>query len=238
MKAMRIHQLGELSNLALEEVDPPLLKAGHVIIRNLACGVNPIDWKTCTGGGAAPHIDHLPFTPGWESAGEVIAVADDVQDFKVGDRVMGLLSFPKPAGCLAQEVLASAQDICHLPDNLEPTIGGALGIAGLTAWQALFDKGALLPGQTLLVLGGAGGVGHLAVQIGVVHGAKVWATASPKNHDKLTNMGATCIDYHTQKLSDVLSPVDLIVDCVGGESPLMFSDGVHPDGVQIVNRGS
>ncbi|MGB0732479.1 MAG: NADP-dependent oxidoreductase [Pontibacterium sp.] len=233
MKAIQLHQFGELSNLVLEDIAPPKLQSGHVIVRNQACGVNPIDWKTCSGGGASAHIGALPFTPGWECAGEIIAVAEDVKDFKVGDHVMGMLAFPKQAGGLAEQVLVNAEHLCHRPDHLPVHLAGALGIAGLTAWQAVFEHGNLLGGQSVLVLGGGGGVGHLAVQIAHVHGAKVFATASSKHHALLSGWGASCIDYHSQKLSDVLEPVDLIIDCVGGDTAKTALTSLKKDGLMV-----
>ncbi len=234
MKAIRIHQFGDTDNLQLEEVAQPQLAAGEVLVRNQACGVNPIDWKTCSGGGAAPFIGDLPFIPGWEFAGVVEAVADDVSDFTPGDAVFGMIRFPDRAGCYAEYIAAPANEISKRPDSLDAVTAGGLCTASLTAWQALFDKGNLQAGQRVLVLGAAGGVGHLAVQIAKHAGAEVLGTASSRNHEFLRELGADQLfDYQSTDITTVINDVDLIIDCVGGDTGINALPCLKQDGVLV-----
>lgn len=218
MKAILLERFG-LDQLNVQQQPMPTLRAGEVRVRTAACGVNPIDWKTCSGGGAAPFIGELPFIPGWELSGTVDAVANDVTTFNVGDPVLGLLRFPEPAGCYAEYVAAPANELALCPASLDLVNAGGLSLAGLTAWQALFDKGNLQSGQRVLITAAAGGVGHLAVQLAKWKGAQVIATASAHNHDWLTQLGADqCIDYNHGKLADQVQNMDLVLDGVGGDS--------------------
>ena len=124
-------------------------------------------------GGAAPFIGDLPFIPGWEFAGIVEKVASDVTTFSVGDAVFGFIRFPERAGCFAEYIAAPTDQISLRPKELPVHAAAGLGLAGLTAWQALFDKGNLQASQQVVILAGAGGVGHLAIQLAHWAGAKV-----------------------------------------------------------------
>jgi len=218
MKALTLTAF-DLDQLSVQEQPVPSLKSGEVRVKTIACGVNPIDWKTCSGGGASPFIGELPFIPGWELSGTVDAVADDVSNFKAGDAVVGFLHFPQRAGCFAEYVAAPASELALRPAELDPIAAGGLPLAGLTAWQALFDKGNLQAGQRVLITAAAGGVGHLAVQLAKWKGAHVIATASAGNHSWLQALGADeCIDYNAAPLAEQVSDVDLILDGIGGDS--------------------
>ncbi|WP_420554695.1 NADP-dependent oxidoreductase [Neptuniibacter marinus] len=218
MKAIQISQFGSNEALSYTELTEPKLNSGEVLIKNQAAGVNPIDWKTCGGGGAAPFIGDLPFIPGWEFAGIVEKVASDVTTFSVGDAVFGFIRFPERAGCFAEYIAAPTDQISLRPKELPVHAAAGLGLAGLTAWQALFDKGNLQASQQVVILAGAGGVGHLAIQLAHWAGAKVITTASSTNHDFLKSLGADLvIDYHTQKITDHVENADLVIDCMGGD---------------------
>lgn len=234
MKAIRIHAFGDTSNLQLEDLPLPAPGAGEVRVRNQACGVNPIDWKTCSGGGAAPFIGDLPFVPGWEFSGIVDAVADDVTDFKPGDAVFGMIRFPAPAGCFAEYLCAPANEIALRPASVSAEAAGGMGIAGLTAWQALFDKGNLQAGQKVLILAAAGGVGHLAVQLAKWAGAEVIATASAANHEFLTTLGADqVIDYNSTDPATLIQDADLVIDGVGGDTGIQALNCLRTGGTLV-----
>ena len=221
MKAIRLHAFGGPENLNLEEVDTPAPARGEVLIRNRAAGVNPIDWKTCSGGGASAFIGELPYIPGWECAGSVEALGVGVDDFAIGDEVFGFLRFPEAAGCYAEYVCAPANQIARRPETLDPDAAAGLGLAGLTAWQALHDKAGVEPGQRVLVLAAAGGVGHLAVQLAKAAGAYVIGTASTANQAFLAELGCDeCIDYTSTNLSVGLRDLDIIIDGVGGATAI------------------
>jgi NADPH2:quinone reductase len=234
MKAIRIHQFGDTSNLNYEDIPVPTLHADEVLVRNQACGVNPIDWKTCSGGGAAPFIGDLPFVPGWEFSGIVEQVGDNVTHLQTGDAVFGMIRFPAPAGCYAEYIAAPASEVCKRPDALDAVTAGGLATASLTAWQALFDKGNLQAGQRVLVLGAAGGVGHLAVQIAKWAGAEVAGTASKGNHPFLTSLGADALyDYRDTDITTTLRDFDLIIDAVGGDTGIQALACLKPGGVLV-----
>ena len=234
MKAIQIHEFGDTNNLKLEDVPTPSLQAGEVLIKNQACGVNPIDWKTCSGGGAAPFIGDLPFIPGWEFAGVVEQVAADIRHLKAGDPVFGMIRFPDRAGCYAEYIAAPAAQICKRPPSLDSVTAGGLATASLTAWQALFDKGNLQSGQRVLILGAAGGVGHLAVQLAKWAGADVYGTASGRNHSFLRSLGASKLfDYQSTKLTDAVNNIDLIIDAVGGDTGIEALSCLKPGGTMV-----
>ncbi|WP_339891352.1 NADP-dependent oxidoreductase [Neptuniibacter pectenicola] len=234
MKAIQISEFGSNEVLSYTELAEPELNPGQVLIKNQAAGVNPIDWKTCSGGGAAPFIGDLPFIPGWEFAGTVAKIADDVTTFSVGDPVFGFIRFPERAGCFAEYVAAPVDQISLRPAELPVEAAAGLGLAGLTAWQALFDKGNLKASQRVVILAGAGGVGHLAIQLAKWAGAQVITTASAANHDFLTALGAdVVIDYHTQKITDHAKDVDLVIDGIGGQVGIEALACVKPGGTLV-----
>lgn len=234
MKALQISQFGSSEQLQYIELPKPELNQGQVLVKNAAAGVNPIDWKTCAGGGAAPFIGNLPFIPGWEFAGTVEEVADDVTEFKVGDEVFGFINFPERAGCFAEFIAAPADQISLRPKELPAEAAAGLALAGLTAWQALFDKGQLQASKQVVVLAGAGGVGHLAVQLAKWMGARVVTTASPENHEFLKELGADLvIDYRSANLTDHIHNVDLVIDGVGGEVGIDALRCVKPGGTLV-----
>ncbi|GGO77260.1 quinone oxidoreductase [Marinobacterium nitratireducens] len=218
MKASRIHAFGGPDALTCEEVPTPVIGDHEVLVRNRAAGINPIDWKTCSGGGAAAFIGKLPFIPGWEFAGIIEMVGTKVESFAPGDEVFGFIRFPEAAGCYAEYVAAPVAQIARKPSSLSFSEAAGLGLAGLTAWQALHDKGQLQAGETVLVLAAAGGVGHLAVQLARAAGAEVIGSASATNHDYLRSLGCSrLIDYHTQDLATEVQGADLVIDGIGGE---------------------
>ena len=234
MKAIRLHAFGGPENLTLEEVETPSLQPGEVLIRNRAAGVNPIDWKTCSGGGASGAIGELPFIPGWECAGTITAVGPGVTAYKPGDEVFGLLRFPAPAGCYAQYVAAPAEQIALRPAELDPSAAGGLGLAGLTAWQALHDKAQLQAGQRVLILAAAGGVGHLAVQLAKAAGAYVIGSASGHNQAFLQTLGCDeTLDYSATPPAQAISNVDIIIDGVGGAAAIDALSCLKPGGLIV-----
>lgn len=217
MKAVHAPLLSTPCQLTVAETPEPVLNAGEVLVHTYAAGINPIDWKTCSGGGVAPTIKHLPFIPGWEFSGQVIACGTGVTGFNSGDTVCGFIRFPEPAGCMAEYISVPASQVCLCPDSCDKVEMAALPLAGLTAWQALFDKGRLQAKQRVLVLAAAGGVGHLAVQLARWAGAYVIGTASAAKQQTLLELGCNeAIDYQSTQLAGTVANIDLIIDAVGG----------------------
>lgn len=234
MKAIRIHAFGGPEQLRLEEIECPAPGPGEVLIRNRAAGVNPIDWKTCSGGGASGFIDSLPFCPGWEFAGAVESCGEGVTSLRPGDEVLGFIRFPAPAGCYAEYLIAPAEQLSLRPAGLDPLTAAGLGLAGLTAWQALFEVGQLEAGRRVLILAAAGGVGHLAVQLAKWKGAQVIGTASAGNRAFLQGLGCDeVIDYNRQPVENLIHNVDLVIDGVGGDNAIRALQCLRPSGTLV-----
>ncbi|GAA3582878.1 NADP-dependent oxidoreductase [Marinobacter xestospongiae] len=220
MQRIVYHRFGEADELSLETAAVPLPGTGQVCVRVAGAGLNPIDWKTRKGlGFAARQIEsHLPWTPGYDMAGEVIAVGDDVTTLARGDRVMGMIGFPGDGGGYAQYALARADELAIVPEELDLVSAGAVPLAALTAWQGLFEVAELEPEQKVLIHAGAGGVGHFAVQFALERGAHVIATASAANRDFLNALGVhEVIDYATMDFVDECYGLDVVLDLVGGD---------------------
>jgi len=221
MRRVVYDHFGDTDVLRIESSTIPEPGAEDVLLRVAGAGLNPIDWKTRKGlGFAARQIeDHLPWTPGYDVSGEVIAVGADVTTLAPGDRVMGMVGFPAGGGGYAQYAVARADELAIVPEELDLVTAGALPLAALTAWQALFEVAELEAGQKVLIHAGAGGVGHFAVQFALERGAHVIATASASNRDFLAAFGVhEVIDYHTTDVVDECYGLDVVLDLVGGEA--------------------
>lgn len=214
-------RFGDADQLKLEEIEVPRPGPGQVCIRVAGAGVNPIDWKTRKGlGFAARQIEaRLPWTPGYDMAGEVVVVGDQVRTLAPGDRVMGMVGFPSVGGGYAQYLLAQADEVAIVPEELDLVTAGAVPLAALTAWQALFEVAELEPGQKILIHAGAGGVGHFAIQFALVRGAHVITTASARHTDFLDGLGVhEVIDYTKTDVVDECYGLDVVLDLVGGDT--------------------
>ena len=234
MRAIVQNAFGEPDVLQLGERPLPDPIGTEVRVRVQAAGVNPVDWKTRAGKGAAAQWG-LPLTVGWDVAGVVDAVGPGVTRFAVGDPVFGMPWFPRPASAYAEFVTAPSRHFARRPDALGVVEAGGLSLAGLTAWQCLVDVARVQPGQRVLVHAGAGGVGHLAVQIAKSRGAHVIATASAAKHDLLADLGVDeAVDYRSRRFEEVVEPVDVVYDLIGGDVSVRSLDVLRPDGVMIV----
>jgi NADPH:quinone reductase-like Zn-dependent oxidoreductase len=192
---------GGPETLRIVEQPDPVPREGQVLIRSSAAGVNPVDIAVRSG--AFGILGAPPFTVGWDVAGRVVAVGPGVTEFAVGDRVFGMPLFPREAAAYSTHVLAPANEIAKTPAALSDAEAGALPLAGLTAWQCLVRIAGVVSGQKLLIHGGAGGVGHLAVQIGKARGAHVTATASAGKMEAVRRFGADVVlDYAGSPLGD------------------------------------
>lgn len=235
MTQLQITAFGDTSVLRLNPSLDKVPADGEVRVRICFAGVNPIDAKTRAGLGwaAAQNKDKLPWTPGYDVAGVVEKIGPGVTALAEGDRVCGMVGFPLAAGGYGESVVAREEELVRL-EQIGLRQGAALPLAGLTAWQGLFEHGALKAGQRVLILAGAGGVGHLAVQFASAYGAEVVATASRDNHSFLHGLGASrMVDYHDADwVAQVVAggQVDLVLDLVGGESGKAALACVKPGG--------
>ncbi|WP_330541491.1 NADP-dependent oxidoreductase [Aeromonas hydrophila] len=232
MTQLQITAFGDPSVLRLNPSLDKVPADGEVRVRICFAGVNPIDAKTRAGLGwaAAQNKDKLPWTPGYDVAGVVEKIGPGVTVLAEGDRVCGMVGFPLAAGGYGESVVAREEELVRL-EQIGLRQGAALPLAGLTAWQGLFEHGALKAGQRVLILAGAGGVGHLAVQFASAYGAEVVATASRDNHSFLHGLGASrMVDYHDADWVTQVGQVDLVLDLVGGESGKAALACVKPGG--------
>src|SRR5262245_52876511 len=231
MRAIRQETLGGPEVLELVEVPRPAPIPTEVLVRTAGAGVNPVDWKSRVRGG---FLGKLPMTVGWDVAGAVEEVGYGVTRFSVGDRVFGMPWFPREAAAYAEFVTSPSRQLARVPERLSDVEAGALPLAGLTAWQALVETADLQPGQRVLVLAAAGGVGHLAVQIAKARGAYVLGTARAEKHAFLADLGADeAIDYTIENVAERAADVDVVVDLVGGEAGLDALPALVEGGVFI-----
>ena len=216
MRAVRQHELGGPEVLLVEEVERPEPGPTEVLVRVAAAGVNPVDWKVRARGGL---LGEPPFTVGWDVAGVVEELGFGVTRFEAGDRVFGMPRFPREAAAYAEYVASPSRQLAEIPDGLGDVEAAALPLAGLTAWQALVETADVGPASRVLILGAAGGVGHLAVQIAKARGAHVIGTARAPKHEFLRGLGVDeAVDYTTEAVEDRVRDVDVVLDLVGGET--------------------
>ncbi len=233
MRAVRFHEYGPPSVLVVDEAERPDPKAGEVLMRVHVAGVNPVDWKFRAGYLKEYLPLTLPHTPGLDVAGTVEALGDGVTGFAIGDRVFG-----RGVGTYAEFAVAPATTIARIPEGVSFEQAAPLHVGGETAWVALFDTAHLEPGQRLLVQGGAGGVGSIAVQLGHWKGAYVIATASAANVEFVRSLGADdVIDYTSVNVEDAVHDVDVVLDTVGGEVTAQSWSVLKPGGILVAVAG-
>jgi len=208
VQVVRMDETGGPEVLQLVEAERPEPGDGEVLVRVRAVAINPIDWKYRRG--LMPK--DLPAVLGSDISGVVEATGSE--HFAVGDEVFGLAA----SGGYAEYALSPAGLLARKPAGLSHEQAAALPVAGMTAWQALFDVGGLSAGQSVLIAGAAGGVGHLATQFARVAGARVIGTASERNREFVLGLGAAqFVDYAGDGLAAVTN-VDVAFDTVGGET--------------------
>lgn len=252
MTAIRLHEFGGPDVLELETAAVPDLAEGEVLVQVRAAALNPPDWYAREGMPGVPESIRpdleLPMIPGTDVSGVVVAVADDVTDFAVGDEVAAMARFPDPmqAGAYAEYTAVPATDLAVKPTQVEHAHAAALAMSGLTAWQFLVEVGhdvpspfqeakhvpaPMGPGTTVVVNGAAGGVGHLAVQLAKWRGARVIAIASGSHEAFLRDLGADeFIDYTKQDPTTLLEDVDVVFDTVGGPHSRRFLRSIRRGG--------
>jgi len=195
MRAMVIDGWGGTEQIREEDVEPPPVAPDGILVRVRAAGVNPVDTKIRGGYMAEKLPWHFPLILGWDVAGVVEQVGPAVTAFRPGAEVYGYIRrHHLQFGTYAEYATATDTYFAHKPSRLTFEEAAALPLAGLTAHQALETVG-VRGGETLFIGGGSGGVGHLAVQLGVARGARVIATASERNQDFLRELGAEPLDY-------------------------------------------
>jgi NADPH2:quinone reductase len=238
MQAITYTRFGAAQDvLQLEELPETFPGPGEVRVRLAFSGVNPSDVKSRAG---RPGLDRPPFpsiTPHSDGAGTIAAVGEGVDSSRVGQRVwIWNGQWQRPRGTAATEITLPAEQAVPLPDGVDFETGANLGIPGLTACHAVFGAGPVKD-QTILIHGGAGTVGHLAVQLARWGGAKVLSTASPRDFDRVRAAGAAAVfDYGDNDLAAQIlaandsAPVDQIVEVELGQNIVLDAEVIAPNG--------
>jgi NADPH:quinone reductase-like Zn-dependent oxidoreductase len=229
MQAVVVHEIGGPEVLRVEEAERPEAGEGEVLIRVRAASVNPVDWKYRRGIAPKP----LPAVLGNDVSGTV--EVSKAEGFAEGDEVFGFAA----SGGYAEFATAPAALIARKPAGVSHEQAAAIPVAGLTAWQALFDRGGLERGQTALIAGAAGGVGHFAVQFARFQDARAIGTGSSRNHDFVLSLGAEAyVDYTQQDVADAVSGVDVALDTVGGETTQSLVPCMREGGILVTIAGA
>lgn len=231
MKAAFINKYGEANNFEIGYLPDPIISANQVIIKNMAFGINPVDWKMRKGNLWFMLGSKFPKIPGVECAGVVIQIGKNVTEFKIGDEVMAITG--AEFGGHAQLVAVDQNKVSLKPKNFSFEQAGALSLAAITALQGLQTLGNIKKGQKVLINGASGGVGIFAVQIAKIFEAEVHATCSDKNMEFVKSLGADfVIDYKTNTLENLNQHFDILFDTVGSLSfskakKLLTKNGIY-----------
>lgn len=191
------------------------ISSQEIRVQVAAASINPVDYKIRSGAAKLVLRYSMPLTLGHDFSGVVTQIGTDVSHFKVGDQVYGRT---KLTGTFQQQVLVDEQDIARIPSNLSLLEAAAVPLVGLTAFQGIHQWIKLKQGQTILITGGAGGVGHVAVQLAQLAGAKVLTTASEEGIEFLEGFSsAQYINYKKEAFQNVAPSVDAVFDTRGGQ---------------------
>lgn len=227
--------------MAIADLPIPQAGPGQVLLRIAASGVNPLDVKIAAG--LAPHAQpRLPAILGMDVAGTVVAVGDGVQAFKAGDRAYGMAGgIGGIAGSLAEYGAFDADLLAPVPAGLSLREAAALPLVFITAWEGLVERARVKPGDKVLVHGGAGGVGQMAVQIALACGATVFATGGSASRSAIEALGAQFIDYRASTVDDYVDAhtggagFDIVYDTVGGATLEASFRAVRRSGGHVVS---
>jgi NADPH:quinone reductase-like Zn-dependent oxidoreductase len=217
IKKIRIHGFGGPEVIQVDKVEPSLPDALQVFVRVQAASINPVDFKIRNGQYPAVKEDRLPYTLGRDVSGIIEKCGAQAAQFKIGDEVLGMVGIG--GGGYAEKAVLDQQALARKPANIDHSQAAAIPLAGQTAWQGLFRYGQLKSGQSVLIHGGSGGVGHFAIQFAKAMGARVLTTVSTANVEFARNIGAdVVIDYKTQSFEDHARDLDMVFDLIDGET--------------------
>jgi NADPH:quinone reductase-like Zn-dependent oxidoreductase len=227
MRAITQQQFGGPEVLVVVDAPSPEPLPTEVLVRVKAIGLNPLEARLRAGDFAL--LSSPPFILGWDVSGVVEKAL--TARFTPGDEVFGMPLFPRPANAYAELVAAPALHLALKPPSLSHVEASALPVVGLTAWQGLVDIGRVTEGDRVLIHGGGGGVGHVAIQIAKALGAHVVTTASEAKREFVEELGADeVIDYTTVDFADVVRDVDLVLDTLGGNTAQRSLGVLRPGG--------
>jgi len=233
MKAIRLSSFGGPEQLHYEEVPRPEAAADEALIRIHATSVNPIEWLIRSGVMQQIMPVPLPYIPGSDLAGIVESVGEGVTALQVGQEVYGTMDSMR-GGAYAEYVAVPVAQLALKPKTLDFAQAASIPVVALTSWQSLFEKAGLTAGQSVLIHGGAGGVGMFAVQFARWKGAHVIATASAKDLEFVRSLGAAeVIDYKGERFEEKVSHLDVVLDLIGGETQQRSWQTLKPGGILV-----
>jgi NADPH:quinone reductase-like Zn-dependent oxidoreductase len=215
-RKVRIHRFGGPEVLQVDRVDSSLPDAAQVFVAVKAASVNPVDFKIRKGEYPAVKEDRLPYTLGRDVSGVIEKCGAQATRFKVGDEVLGIVGIG--GGGYAEQTVLDQMALARKPARIDHSHAAAIPLAGQTAWQGLFRYGRLESGQSVLIHGGSGGVGHFAIQFAKAKGARVFTTVATDHVEFARGLGAdVVIDYKTQRFEDEARDLDVVFDLIDGE---------------------
>ncbi|MBO4252448.1 NADP-dependent oxidoreductase [Streptomyces griseorubiginosus] len=236
MRAVRAHKRGGAEELVYETAPRPVPAEGEVLVAVNAASITngELGWDaTWTDSFDGTGVDRTPVVPSHEVSGVVAELGPAVTGLAVGEEVYGLIPFTRD-GAAAEYVTVPAEALAAKPSRLAHADAAALPLAALTAWQALVGHAALAPGQHVLIHGGAGGVGSLAVQIAAALGARVSATAAAGDREFVAGLGADQVfDYIGDRFEDHVHDADVVLDTVGGQTQSRSWTTLRPGGTLV-----
>jgi NADPH:quinone reductase-like Zn-dependent oxidoreductase len=233
MKAALINIFGGPEVFTISETPEPLVNPDEIQIKVLFGSINPIDWKQRKGKHKFIFGSPFPIVLGYDVAGIITKIGPDIKGFQVGDKICGVLS-NKYGGGLGQFAKGKQKCFSKVPETIDYKTTAALPLAGITALQALRDKGKIKKGDKILIIGAAGGVGHFAVQLSEILGATVFAVSSEKHKpflEKISN--SIYINYHKTDILSLDHKFNIIFDTIGNYSFLKCKKLLSPGGIYI-----
>ncbi|WP_409185299.1 NADP-dependent oxidoreductase [Amycolatopsis sp. VS8301801F10] len=227
MRVITQHQLGGPEVLTIADAPEPRAIPTEVLVRVKAIGLNPLEARLREG--EFPLLGEPPFVLGWDVSGVVEEAL--TWRFRPGDEVFGMPLFPRAANAYAEVVAAPALHLVRKPKELSHVEAAALPVVGLTAWQGLVHLGGVEAGSRVLVHGGGGGVGHVAIQIAKALGAHVITTASESKREFVEGLGADeVVDYRKVDFAETVREIDVVLDTLGGDSAERSLGVLRPGG--------
>jgi NADPH:quinone reductase-like Zn-dependent oxidoreductase len=221
MHAVQLTAYGGKESITVQETEKPKPSKGEVLVEVIAAGLNPFDWKVRDGMMKDFIPLELPATLGGDLVGRIVEVGEEISEWHVGEVVFGQAGAVSGKGSWAEYAPVKASSLAIKPDNIGMHEAGGASLVCVSAYQALVETLNVQPGQKILIHGGAGGIGNVAIQIAKHLGAEIAATASAEDEQFVKRLGAdTFIDYRTQDFSELLSGYDAVYDTVGGDTAL------------------
>jgi len=233
MKAAIINQFGSPKAFQIKDIEKPSYEKNQLLVKVKTVSINPIDWKQRKGNHKLILGSPFPIVLGYDICGIVEEVGEEIKQFKKGDSVFGVLD-NKYGGALAEYAVGHEKCFAHKPGKINNEQAAAFPMVALTSLQALRDKANLQSGQTVLINGASGGVGHIAVQIAKLLGAKVIAVASTQSKEFVSQFNPDMyIDYKKQDVLKINQKVDVFFDVVGNSSFLKTKHLLNSGGVYV-----